>query len=81
MSKTFLSEFTDVSSSYVQGLATKAEEYKTLYEAGELSQPEYVELLKDIKSQQMISESAQELAEKELLNTAINGLIAVAGAV
>lgn len=81
MSKQFLSEFTDVDSEYVKELASKADTYKTLYESGALSNPEYVELLKDLKSQQLITENANELAEKEMLNTVLNGLITAASLV
>jgi hypothetical protein len=81
MSKQFLSEFSDVSSEYVKGLADKADKYKTLYEAGLMSQPEYVELLKDLKSQEVIADNAAAAAEKQLLNEVLNGLITAASVV
>lgn len=81
MSKQFLSEFSDVSSEYVKELASKADQYKTLYEAGLMSQPEYVELLKDLKDQQVIADNAAAAAEKQLLNEVLNGLITAASVI
>ena len=50
-------------------------------QAGQMSPEELAETLQDVQRQTNILQEASQLAFKEKLNTCINGLIAIAGAV
>ena len=50
-------------------------------EAGQMSASEAAESMRDVQRQMDVVQAAHQLAFKEQLNTIINGLIALAGAV
>jgi hypothetical protein len=50
-------------------------------QAGQMSPEELTEILEDIQRQLNILQNMEQMAVKEKLNTCINGLIAIAGAV
>ena len=50
-------------------------------QAGQLSPQDLAEMLKDMQRQMEIIQDMSQLAYKETLNTCINGLIMIAGAV
>jgi len=49
-----------------------AAEYKSLYESGQVTKDEYVDLLKGLDCESAIANSTEELAFKEQMNTYIN---------
>lgn len=61
--------------------AQSVNELTELCKQGAISQQEYAELLLDIQRKINIKQSMSELETLSKLNTAINGLIAIAGAV
>lgn len=61
--------------------ALSANELTEMCKAGQISKEEYAELLRDIQRKININQSMSELENLSRLNTAINGLIAIAGAV
>ena len=77
----FLSEFVDSDRTFIKELANKAVTYQTLYENKEISKEEYIELLNDLKEQEIIGDNAELLAKKTALNNAIENLIKVASLV
>lgn len=77
----FLSEFVDSDRTFIKELANKAVTYQTLYENKEISKEEYIELLNDLKEQEIIGDNADILAKKTALNNAIENLIKVASLV
>lgn len=77
----FLSEFVDSDRTFIKEIANKAVTYQTLYENKEISKEEYVELLSDLKEQEIIGNNAELVAKKTALNNAIDNLIKVASLV
>jgi len=65
----------------IQSVATAAHAYTEILKAGEISKPEYQELMLDIQRKANIDSSITDLATKEKLNVAINGLISIIGMV
>lgn len=63
----------------VNAAAAQVNQYTEMCKAGQISKEEYVELIKDIQRQINIQASMAELESMEKLNTAINGLISIAG--
>jgi hypothetical protein len=61
--------------------AQSTNELTELCKEGNISPQEYIELLKDIQRKINIKQSMSELETLSKLNTAINGLISMAGAV
>lgn len=67
--------------SKLKEIEAQFEEYKELYEDGNLSDDEYIDLLKSLDLSNEIAESAEELEYKETLNVLITGAIITASAV
>ena len=65
----------------VTGAADAISEYTEMAKRGEITVQEYASLLEDIKRQIKINEHMVELENLEKLNTAINGLLAIARAI
>ena len=65
----------------LQDLATRANDLKNAYLGQQISKSEYFEMLQDLAREKNINESAHDLAVKEAVNSALNALVAVAGAV
>jgi hypothetical protein len=59
----------------VLALAQQLEQLTKEYECGNLSKDEYIELLADFKTQQLISAQCKDLAAKENLNSIVNVVI------
>lgn len=57
-----------------------ATDYKTMFESGELSKEEYVDLLKGLDCESAIAGSTEELVFKEQMNTYINATITAVSA-
>lgn len=57
--------------------AEKALEYAADLDAGKISKTEFVDLLADLKVEEIVGESADTLTQKILLKQAISGLISV----
>ena len=62
-------------------VATAAAAYSEELRAGNISQSEYAELLRDLQRQITITENMSEFETKQRLNTAITALITIASAV
>ena len=62
-------------------VATAAAAYSEELRAGNISQSEYAELLRDLQRQITITENMSEFETKQRLNTAITALITIAAAV
>jgi acyl carrier protein len=62
----------------INAAAAKVNEYTELAKAGQISFSELAELIADVQSQVNIQSNMAELESMETLNTAINGLIAIA---
>lgn len=58
--------------------AQTVNQYTEMCKAGQLSREEYVQLIQDVQRQINIQSNMAELDAMETLNTAINGLIAIA---
>lgn len=65
----------------LQDLATRANDLKNAFLSQQLSKSEYFEMLQDLAREKNINESAHDLEVKQAVNTALNALVAVAGAV
>lgn len=74
----FLSEYVSSENKAINDLAKKATEYQALYNDNKMSKEEYVELLNDLKSMNIITENAEALKQKEALNSALDNLIKIA---
>jgi hypothetical protein len=66
---------TSVNDPEVLKLANQLEQLVKEYEAGNLDKDEFVELLVDFKTQQLIITQCQDLASKERLNNIVNVVI------
>jgi len=64
-----------------QMVATATNAYTEELQAGNISQSEYAELLRDLQRQITITENMSQFETKQRLNTAITALIAIASAV
>ena len=64
-----------------QMVATATNAYGEELRAGNISQSEYAELLRDLQRQITITENMSEFETKQRLNTAITALITIASAV
>jgi RNA polymerase-interacting CarD/CdnL/TRCF family regulator len=62
-------------------VATATNAYTEELKAGNISQAEYAELLKDLQRQITITENMGEFETKQRLNTAITALVTLASAV
>ena len=62
-------------------VATATNAYTEELKAGNISQSEYAELLKDLQRQITITENMGEFETKQRLNTAITALVTLASAV
>lgn len=54
---------------------------KGMYESGAMSKEEFLEILRGFQAEEMIAESAEEMAKKEELNTYIVSAINIVSAV
>ena len=61
--------------------AESAQHATEQFKAGEISKEEYTDLLDDANRHLVIDQNMAEMGAKETLNSAINGLIMLAGAV
>lgn len=66
---------TPVQDPAVLALAQQVESFTKEFQAGNISTDEYVELLADFKTQQMILAQCNDLAAKERLNNIVNIVI------
>ncbi len=66
---------TPVQDPAVLALAQQLEQMTKEYEAGNMSKDEYIELLADFKTQQLIIAQCNDLAAKERLNGIVNVVI------
>lgn len=64
----------------VREAAETAQHYTEMLKAGEISRDEYIDMLDDSNRHVIIDQNMAEMGAKETLNTAINGLITLAGA-
>jgi RNA polymerase-interacting CarD/CdnL/TRCF family regulator len=62
-------------------VATATNAYGEELRAGNISQAEYAELLRDLQRQITITENMSQFETKQRLNTAITALVAIASAV
>jgi len=62
-------------------VATATRAYTEELQAGNISQSEYAELLRDLQRQITITENMSQFETKQRLNTAITALVAIASAV
>ena len=62
-------------------VATATRAYTEELQAGNISQAEYAELLRDLQRQITITENMSQFETKQRLNTAITALVAIASAV
>jgi RNA polymerase-interacting CarD/CdnL/TRCF family regulator len=62
-------------------VATATNAYTEELRAGNISQSEYAELLRDLQRQITITENMSEFETKQRLNTAITALVTIASAV
>ena len=62
-------------------VATATRAYTEELQAGNISQAEYAELLRDLQRQIIIVENMSQFETKQRLNTAITALVAIASAV
>ena len=62
-------------------VATATRAYTEELQAGNISQSEYAELLRDLQRQIIIVENMSQFETKQRLNTAITALVALASAV
>jgi len=62
----------------ITSAAAQVARYTEMCNSGELSRGEFVELVEDVQRQVNIQANMAELEAMETLNTAINGLIAIA---
>ena len=62
-------------------VATATRAYTEELQAGNISQSEYAELLRDLQRQITIVENMSQFETKQRLNTAITALVAIASAV
>ena len=62
-------------------VATATRAYTEELRAGNISQAEYAELLRDLQRQITITENMSQFETKQRLNTAITALVAIASAV
>lgn len=64
----------------ISNAATLAQQYTQQLQAGEISKEEYAEIINDIHRSSVIANNMSEMEAKEMLHTALHGLIAVASA-
>jgi RNA polymerase-interacting CarD/CdnL/TRCF family regulator len=64
-----------------QMVATATNAYTEELKAGNISQSEYAELLRDLQRQIIITENMSQFETKQRLNTAITALVTIASAV
>jgi len=62
----------------IQQAAATANQYTEMFKAGQLTKDEYQQALADLNNTARIQQSMNDLANLEMLNTAINGLITIA---
>lgn len=65
----------------LQDLAVRANDLKNMFLTQQINKSEYYEMLQDLATEKNINETAHDLEVKEAVNTALNALVAVAGAV
>ena len=59
-------------------LAAQLAQYTQEFQAGNLSNDEYLELIADLQTEQLINAQCQDLAAKERLNTICNAVLSAA---
>jgi len=59
-------------------LGNALHQYTRQYQSGELSKDEYLELLQDLHTEQLINAQCQDMHAKERLNIICNGIISAA---
>ena len=62
----------------IQQAASTANQYTEMFKAGQLTKEEYMQAISDLNNTARIQQSMNDLANLEMLNTAINGLITLA---
>jgi hypothetical protein len=62
----------------VQQAASEANQYTEMFKEGQLSKDEYQQAMADIIVKVRINQSMNDMANLEMLNTAVNGLINLA---
>jgi len=65
----------------VQSTAQQANQYTELFKSGQISKDEYLQTMADLQRVAMIQRSIDNMQAMEYLNTAITGLITLAGLV
>ena len=63
----------------VQSTAQQANQYTELFKSGQISKDEYIQTMADLQRVAMIQRSIDNMQAMEYLNTAITGLITLAG--
>jgi hypothetical protein len=62
----------------IKDTALNANQYTQMFKGGELTKDEYIQAMSDLATQARINSSMNDMANLELLNTAITGLITLA---
>jgi len=62
----------------IQQAASTANQYTEMFKAGQLTKEEYMQAVADLNNTARIQQSMNDMANLEMLNTAINGLITLA---
>ena len=62
----------------IQQAASTANQYTEMFKAGQLTKDEYMQAVADLNNTARIQQSMNDMANLEMLNTAINGLITLA---
>lgn len=62
----------------IKQAALNANQYTEMFKAGQLTKEEYMQAIADLNNTARIQQSMNDLANLEMLNTAINGLITLA---
>jgi len=62
----------------IQQAANTANQYTEMFKAGQLTKEEYMQAISDLNNTARIQQSMNDMANLEMLNTAITGLITLA---
>ena len=76
--ETDLQEMKDSGDPFLMELGTQAENIKTMFDNGELTNSEYLDLLNDLIKSKNINDAVQDLAAKERVNSILNALVTLA---
>jgi hypothetical protein len=66
---------------FLMDLADQAEQIKGMFDRGDVTNAEYIDLLNDLVRSKNINAAVQDLALKEKINGVLNALVALSGAV